>query len=103
MAFSHIRFSQSRKNNVSQLVQGFPEQQRVDRCPAPAVIQVQPVDLLALDQKGHNRPAFRGIDPDAGQPGAVAQEKSAPEDVRGLNRGYHAVSPPFIVDFYGEI
>ena len=48
-----------------------------------------------LDQKGHN-PAMVLLDPDTGQPGAVAQEKSAPEDVCSLNRGYHSVSPPFI-------
>jgi hypothetical protein len=103
MALPHIIFSQSRENDVSQLVQGFPKQQRVDRGPAPAVIDIQPVDLLAFDQEGHN-PAIVLFDPDTGQPGAMAQEKSAPEDVRGFNRVQHAVSPPFIwIDFLGEI
>jgi hypothetical protein len=93
MAIPHIIFSQSRKNDVSQLVQGLTQKQRVDHCLALAVVQIQAVYAFALDQKGHD-PALVLFDSDTGQLGAVAQEKSAPEDIRSLNRGYHAISPP---------
>jgi len=59
---------------------------------AASVLPLQLLQVGAADLKGGN-PSGRVLDPDAAQCGALAQEKGADIDVRGLVRG-DGSSPP---------
>jgi hypothetical protein len=59
---------------------------------AASVLPLQLLQVGAADLKGGD-PSGRVLDPDAAQCGALAQEKGADIDVRGLVRG-DGSSPP---------
>jgi hypothetical protein len=95
--------SQFFKKDVSQMVQRFPELQRIDQGLTRPVIPIQLVQILAGDQKRGN-PSAIVADPHITQITAVAQKERSSEDVRRLKAvGFQASHLLSVLDFFWKI
>jgi hypothetical protein len=87
-------FSQFVEQDVPQMVQRFPELDRVHQSMAVDIGPVMPVQFPPFKTKRGHRPAVC-LEPDKDQVTAHAQVKGSPEDVRGLKAGSCQLNQPF--------
>jgi hypothetical protein len=78
---SHLVVPKGFKQDISQLVQGFPELQRVDQGLAVDISPVVPVQVFPLEHEACDLPT---AEPDICQIPAHAHEERTPEDIRGF-------------------
>jgi hypothetical protein len=91
--FSPLVLAQFSEHHVPQMVQTLSELNRVDQGAAAAVVAVQPVQILAGDQKRSNAPAV-GPDPYVCQAAAAGKQVCAFEKVCGLQADQKITSYP---------
>jgi hypothetical protein len=90
-AFGGTFRSQLVKQDIFQVIERFPKLQGIDQGLAVSVVDIQPVQVFAFNQKADN-PAVILIKPHLYQTPATAQIKGSTEQIRRL----HCAPHPFI-------
>jgi hypothetical protein len=91
---SPLVFAQLIEHHVPQVIQRFSKLHRVDQGTARPVVAVQPVQILARDQKCGNAPAV-GSDLNPVQPSAHAQQKCTLEQISDFDGTFQWVLTSF--------